>query len=172
MAEFQSRHDIVEYIDERKRTGKFRDCAYLTYSGAVVFTPTCKQQAFHRFSSRQSNVDYVECPKNCRFFWDRTEAERHQAETLVQRERTQREADQLAQREREREERAATKRRRKALVWAILKWPFAQVVRLASWYTALPWQTQVLLALVLLLLLAPQYKDALIEVIKAVRGES
>jgi hypothetical protein len=101
------------------------------------------------------SITEPECPKDCRFFVDRAKIER---ERKAAEQRALEDSARVA-----RESKAAERRAR----WcARLLWPVSVAGRFLAWYAKAPWETQVILLFVALVILAPVWAKSLAELLK------
>ncbi len=116
---------------------------------------SCKQQALS-LSDASAADSRQSCSTDCSLFIDRAKYEA--AKRAAAEEAAQRAAD---EQERARHARAAEERRKRRI--AVATWPFRMVGAFLGWYAKAPWQTQVFLAFVALVILAPVYAKSLAE---------
>ena len=88
-----------------------------------------------------------ECPRDCHFFVDRQETDRARKFAELQEQQKQR---------RERKKKLGLK------ILALIPAPF-------NWFAKLPWQTQILIILGLILLFAPTWTTSIAELIKTLK---
>ena len=140
-----SKHDILQDISKGIAGGRFENCVHLDVVEPGDFNRRhicCKESSFAYSKDYRGLDEKPYCPKGCLLFRIREqvdlEAERHQ-------------------------HRQEWKERFKLCrVWAgrVVSLPF-------QWFSALPWQTQTAILLLLILLVSPKWVPQLIELVKA-----
>lgn len=152
--ESSNANEVARDIERGIKEGRYKDCFYLCvgdnrgYCMGGFFTH-CKKSSLEN-SRRDADlviVGELRCPDDCHFYESRMETELQKLEK---------------EQEKRRDERAEKRRQRLVKIGKALVAPF-------QWFARLPWQTQLVLIILAILLFSPKWAPKISELIKAVK---
>lgn len=154
------------WVEDKVASGLIKDCTHLkiismtmsVVTGSLIryFVPDCDQRslewscpALDDYSRREMLVhgmengsDIIACPAKCACYESRIEVELAKAEAM----------------------KAAAAREKRERRWARVVGPIKGVL---GWFNKLPWQTQILIILLVVLFISPRWVPQLVLLIKA-----
>jgi hypothetical protein len=148
-----TQNEIAEDIAEGKRTGRYKDCVYLGImtEGAYSHVTNCE-----KWSLLPNNTDPdSHCPSTCHFFTDRS---------VLEKARQAEQDEQLRQKAAQRHREEAQERRRQWI--GIARLPIDGIEWLLTWFSKLAAPVQILIVLLIILAIAPQWVPRIVELAK------